>query len=160
MHDRRDRVVCHVRRGRGHYLPYDYAGGFHGDRAYANGKPGNYRVGHSPVTTMPDRRNFFTFDLTEYDPIPPGMITSATLKLYVPKSAPDMGYLDPGDGYISPDPFEIYRVTSTTFSADEITDPTLTTAEALAIYATLGTGPVAGEVASSPADKARCSRSR
>lgn len=128
-------------------------GGYQASGAFANSPAfQNYRVGHSPITTDPERRNFFLFDLSAYPALPPGTITAASLKLYVPFFAPGVT-IDPGDGYISPDPFEVYRLSATPFAADEIADPTNSVGEALAIYSTLGTGPLAGEVAISPADK-------
>ncbi len=128
-------------------------GGYSADGAYGNSVPGqNYRVGHSPVTTVAERRNFFLFDLTAYAPLPPGAIVGGYLKVYVPKFAPGIT-LDPGDGYISPDPFEDYVLTATPFTPDEIADPTNSVADALAIYATLGTGPIAGSHSFHPGDK-------
>jgi hypothetical protein len=127
-------------------------GGFSADGTYANSPAfQNYRVGHSPVTTVAERRNFFLFDLTTLPPMPPGAILGGSLKLYVPHFAPGVT-IDPGDGYISPDPFEIYRLSATPFTPDEIAAPVHTPASALAIYATLGMAPLAGEVAVSPAD--------
>lgn len=128
-------------------------GGYSADGTYGNSVPGqNYRVGHSPVTTVAERRNFFLFDLTVYAPLPPGAIVGGSLKVYVPKFAPGIT-LDPGDGYISPDPFEDYVLTATPFTPDEIADPTNSVADALAIYATLGTGPIAGSHSFHPGDK-------
>ncbi len=128
-------------------------GGYSADGTYGNSVPGqNYRVGHSPVTTVAERRNFFLFDLTAYAPLPPGAIVGGALKVYVPKFAPGIT-LDPGDGYISPDPFEDYVLTATPFTPDEIADPTNSVADALAIYATLGTGPIAGSHSFHPGDK-------
>lgn len=128
-------------------------GGYSADGTYGNSVPGqNYRVGHSPVTTVAERRNFFLFDLSPYAPVPPGTVVGGYLKVYVPKFAPGIT-LDPGDGYISPDPIEDYVLTATPFTADEIADPTNSVSEALAIYATLGTGPVAGSHTFHPGDK-------
>lgn len=128
-------------------------GGYHASGAFTNSYPGqNYRVGHSPITTDPERRNFFLFDFTTLPALPPGAITAGSLKLYVPFFAPGIT-IDPGDGYISPDPFEVYRVTTTPYTVDEMADPTHSAAAATAIFATLGTGLLMGEVAVSPADK-------
>lgn len=133
-------------------IPSMLAGGYSADGTFANSPAfQNYRVGHSPVTTVAERRNFFNFDLTAYAPMAPGTIIGGSLKLYVPHFAPGIT-IDPGDGYISPDPFEVYRVTSTPFTALDLADPTNTAAEALAIYGTLGTGSLVGEVAVSAAD--------
>lgn len=128
-------------------------GGYSSDGSYGNSIPGqNYRVGHSPVTTVAERRNFFLFDLTPFAPKPPGSVIGGFLKVYVPKFAPGIT-IDPGDGYISEDPFEDYVLTSTPFTADEIADPTNTVAEALAIYASLGTGSMVGAHSFHPGDK-------
>lgn len=127
-------------------------GGYSADGTYANSPAfQNYRVGHSPPSTVAERRNFFLFDLTTLPSMPPGTIVGGSLKLYLPHHAPGVT-IDPGDGYISPDPFEVYRLTSTTFTATEIAAPAHTPAEATAIWGSLGTGTVAGEVAVSAAD--------
>lgn len=133
-------------------IPLSLTGGYSADGTYANTLAAqNYRVGHSPVTTVAERRNFFLFDLTGFTPMPPGSVIAGSLKLYVPHFAPGMT-IDPGDGYISPDPFEVYRVTTTPFSAADLADTTNSVAEAMAIWGTLGTGSIAGEVAISPGD--------
>jgi len=128
-------------------------GGYSADGTFANSPAfQNYRVGHSPVTTVAERRNFFNFDLAVYPPLTPGSIIAGSLNLYVPFFAPGIT-IDPGDGYISPDPFEVYHVTSTPFSPAELADPSNTPAIASAIFATLGTGAIVGDIAVSPADK-------
>src|SRR5262245_52198631 len=93
-------------------VPSALTGGYRADGTYSNSPAfQNYRVGHSPVTTIPERRNFLNFDLTGYPALPPGSVTGGSLNLYIPHHGP--GSLDPGEGYISPDPFEVYHVTST-----------------------------------------------
>jgi hypothetical protein len=125
---------------------YNAAGGYGNSLGHQN-----YRVGLSPITTTPETRNFFNFDLTGYAALPPGSIASAAVKLYMPKFAPP-DLLDPGDGYISPDSTELYRLTATPYSAADLAAPH-SPAEASAIWATLGTGPLAGEILTHPGDK-------
>jgi hypothetical protein len=124
---------------------YNKAGGYSNSAAHQN-----YRVGLSPITTTPEHRNFFIFDLTSYPPVPPGDVTGVALKLYLPKAGVGVPP-DPGMGYISPDPTEIYTVTAT---APPVTleDPIHSMGEAIMIFDSLGTGPLAGEIEVSAAD--------
>lgn len=126
---------------------YNAAGGYGNSLAHQN-----YRVGLSPITTTPETRNFFTFDLSPMAALPPGSVTGAAVKLYMPHFAPPF-LLDPGDGYISPDPFEHYVLSSTPFSSAALAAPIHSPAEAMSIWATLGTGPVAGDIVTTPEDK-------
>lgn len=134
-------------------VPLDLCGGYNSAGGFSNSPAfQNYRVGLSPITTTPERRNFFTFDLGGYAPLPPGSVTAASVKVYMPKFAPPL-LLDPGDGYISPDESELFRLTATPYSAAALASPSHTAPEAAAIWATLGTGPLAGEVLLTPMDK-------
>ncbi len=60
-----------------------------------------YPAGDYSPTTYTEVRNFFVFDLSGVT----GPALGATLELYNPSNPPD-----PGDGYISPDPFETYEL--------------------------------------------------
>ncbi|MBN8598376.1 MAG: hypothetical protein J0L78_11945 [Planctomycetes bacterium] len=132
-------------------VPCALTGTYNAAGGYSN-TPGfqNYRVGLSPITTTPEHRNFFNFDLTSYAPLPPMSVASAKLKLYLPKFAPP-DLLDPGMGYISPDMSEHYVVTSTPYSTAAL-GAAHTTAEAMAIFATLGTGIPVGDIVVTPMD--------
>jgi hypothetical protein len=124
---------------------YNKAGGFSNDPGHQN-----YRVGLSPGSTTPEHRDFFIFDLTSYAPQPPGTVTAAALKLYLPKTgAGDPA--DPGMGYISPDPSETYRL-SATAPPSTLEAPIHSVPEAMGIFDSMGTGPLAGEVTLTAAD--------
>ena len=100
----------------------------------------NYFVGYTSPSHVPERRNYFLFDLSG---ITPGTVVSAKLLLYVPLFAPEFT-TDPGPGYISPDPVEDYLITGTTVPPSVIADPTHPAAVAMGIFATFGTGPMMG----------------
>jgi len=132
-------------------IPCALTGTYNAAGGYSN-TPGfqNYRVGLSPITTTPEHRNFFNFDLTPYAPMPPMSIASAKMKIYLPKFAPP-DLLDPGMGYISPDPSEHYVLTSTPHSTAALASGH-SVAEAMAIFATLGTGIPVGDIVVTPMD--------
>ncbi|MBC7834301.1 MAG: hypothetical protein H7Y88_04270 [Phycisphaerales bacterium] len=108
----------------------------------------NYFVGYSSPSAVAERRNFFIFPTAAFEPL---TILSAELVLYLPHFAPGMT-TDPGDGYISPDPSEAYRLSATPFSAAEVGDPTNSPGESIPIWASLGTGPLAGAIEVFPTD--------
>ncbi|HMO16335.1 MAG TPA: hypothetical protein PKD64_19625 [Pirellulaceae bacterium] len=98
----------------------------------------NYNVGYytAPGFAPNQRRNFFLFNLAEIDE----PIVAARLELYLPHS-----------GYVSPDPSELYRITSSAappsvFLSAFLGDPSVTPAMLEAMYATLGTGTLFSEV--------------
>lgn len=109
-------------------------GGFYDDGGYTNSAAGqNYYIG---ISTIPaERRHFITFIV----PSAPMPVASAVLKLHLPSFPPA------GPGFLSPDPSEHYRVSSTTVPASTIISPTLTTTEAIGIFGTLGSGTLYGE---------------
>ncbi len=108
----------------------------------------NYFVGYSTPSAVMERRNFFTFDTTSFAS---ESIIAAELVLYVPKFAPPVT-TDPGDGYHSPDPSEHYVVTPSPFAAGLVGDPTNSPATSMMIWASLGMGPLAGEIEVFPTD--------
>ncbi|GIK18763.1 MAG: hypothetical protein DYG93_09575 [Leptolyngbya sp. PLA2] len=67
----------------------------------------NYYIGHAPISSPPERRNYFVFDLGSVG----APIVSAKLKLYMPgdelKSEPC--------GYSSVDPTEMYKLSGSPF---------------------------------------------
>ncbi|MBX3416962.1 MAG: hypothetical protein KF851_05115 [Pirellulaceae bacterium] len=102
----------------------------------------NYNVGYySPPGFAPhQRRNFFLFNLADID----STIIGARLELFMPQS-----------GYSSPDPSELFRITSSaappwTFYDAFLGLPSVTPAMIAAMYATLGTGTIYGEVDITP----------
>ena len=115
---------------------YNAGGGFSNDPAFEN-----YRVGLGLISTTPEHRNFFIFDLTSYPALPMGSVVGGFVKLYLPKFAPP-DLLDPGPGYVSAHPSETFRLTVPLgYSADDLADATHTPTEATMIYDALGTGP-------------------
>jgi hypothetical protein len=98
----------------------------------------NYNVGYytAPGFAPNQRRNFFLFNLADID----SPILGARLELFLPPT-----------GYISPDPSELYRITSSAappsvFLDAFLGDPAVTPAMLAAMYASLGTGTLFGEV--------------
>lgn len=109
----------------------------------------NYFAGYSSPSAVAERRNFFIFPTASFTSLP---IVGAELVLYVPKFAPGMT-TDPGDGYISPDSSETFRLSPTFIPASEVGDPTNDPTESMFIWGTLGTGPLAGSIEIFPTAK-------
>ncbi|MBL8764781.1 MAG: hypothetical protein JNM07_10980 [Phycisphaerae bacterium] len=109
----------------------------------------NYFVGYSTPSAIAERRNFFHFHT---GPLGSVTVVSGELVVYVPKFAPG-ATTDPGDGYISPDPSEVYRISGTMVPASEVTDATNSPAESMAIWDTLGTGLFFGAIEVFPSSK-------
>jgi hypothetical protein len=108
----------------------------------------NYFVGYSTPSAVMERRNFFTFSTASFAG---ESVIAAELVLYIPKFAPPVT-TDPGDGYHSPDPSEHYIVTPCPFPAAVVGDPTNAPGPSMMIWASLGTGPLAGEIEVLPTD--------
>ncbi len=120
-------------------------GGFY-DGGFVDNSPTfqNYFVGYgtSPGTARtPQRRSFFWFKL---DTIPDGGIVSATLSLELPFGGLIFG-LGPGTPPPPPppDPFEEFSLCAVPFSGEAVTDPTLTLAEADAMFEAFNDVPIA-----------------
>lgn len=115
-------------------------GGFDAGGGYSNTLAGqNYFTGTTATGPTMDRRTFFTFHLPA---ALPGPVTAAALVIRMPL-LPSPGGMGGTPGYFSDDPFETFRISDTPFSAAAIAAPH-TIAEALAIWATLGTGSLWG----------------
>ncbi len=98
----------------------------------------NYNVGYytAPGFAPNQRRNFFLFNLTGIS----SPIHSARLELFLPSI-----------GYVSPDPSELFRLTSSAAPPHVFLDaflgsPSVTPSMLEGMYASLGTGTIYGEV--------------
>lgn len=116
-------------------------GGFDAGGGYGNTLASqNYFTGTTATGPTADRRTFFIFSLP---PMLPGPVTSASFIIRNPFLPSPGGGGTPG--YFSDDPFETFRVSDTPFPAGVIAAPH-TVPEALAIWATLGSGTLYGEI--------------
>lgn len=104
----------------------------------------NYNVGYftAPGMAPNQRRNFFLFNLADIH----SPILGARLELFLPLA-----------GYVSPDPSETFRITSSpappsVFLDAFLGDPSVTPAMLAAMYASLGTGTLFGEVDIEPGE--------
>lgn len=124
-------------------------GGFYAPGLAPDNDPAfqNYFVGYGTTPgsgRTPERRSFFWFDLAGV----PGPITKATLGLTLPFGGLIFGK-GPGDPLAGPVPSDVveeFAVGSTPAPAGLVTSPTLTAAEADAIFATFASTPVASPV--------------
>jgi len=133
--------------------------------AFANHHVG-LTTGYGGGPTFPDEvaKNFFVFDMSEYLTAlggpPPGPITAATLKVYMPSVAAN-GF----DGYLSPSPSETYVISGVgSKSAAEVMDHydiagsggyyegSDETSDALMVFDELASGPTFGTAVVSAAD--------
>jgi hypothetical protein len=103
----------------------------------------NYFTGTTATGPQPDRRTFYIFELPMMPPV-----VSASFIVRNPWLPFPGGGGTPG--YFSDDPFETFRVSDTPFPAAFIASPH-TVPEALAIWATLGSGTLYGSYDVTPA---------
>lgn len=120
---------------------YNAAGGYDNTFAFQN-----YFTGSTATGPQPDRRSFYIFSLPA---VLPGPVVSASFIIRNPW-LPFPGGSTGTPGYFSDDPFETFRLSDTPFSAAAITSPH-TVPEALAIWATLGSGTLYGTADVTPA---------
>lgn len=120
---------------------YNAAGGYENTLAFQN-----YFTGSTATGPQPDRRSFFLFSLPA---VLPGPVVSASFTIRNPW-LPFPGGATGTPGYFSDDPFETFRLSDTPFPAAAIASPH-TVPEALAIWATLGTGELYGTADVTPA---------
>lgn len=120
---------------------YNAFGGYDNTLAFQN-----YFTGTTATGPQPDRRSFYIFSLPA---MLPGPVVSASFIIRNPwLPFPDGETGTPG--YFSDDSFETFRVSDTPFPASAIASPH-TVPEALAIWATLGTGTLYGTADVTPA---------